>query len=285
VFDRSRYDRRNFPEVWDNTRRVDVVARLKQLVGLHGDEYGAHFFLREALRFITRPNADLVRLTRALLNEDLKPVPGWTALSSCTTCRTGVHVRRGDKVKDWIVPSLGLYAEQIRMRVTTESSAGLQQLVVSSDEPSLYTELVHLLASRGNQNDLDRVARTRNKTQATAFIKPERFAVLTTLRRWHVAVAASSSSPGSEDAYDDGMLLMAQVFAFAACDMFFGVFSSNIGTTVHALMGALRFSALVPAYDVTGSPWAACSIFASSPFHPLKVVLGEGGDAKAMVGT
>jgi len=114
-----------------------------------------------------------------------------------------------------------------------------------------------------NQNDADRIVRQEHRNTSLVYIRLDRFSTMTTLRRWH-------SSSGEEGEYDLGMLLIAQVYVFSACDMFLGVFSSNIGTTVHALMGALRDNSVVPAYDVMGSPWAACSIFATSPFHPLK---------------
>jgi len=266
VFNRATPDRRNAPHEWDNARRVDPVPRLRALLGLHGPEYGAHFFLREALRFIMRPNADLAGLVRDLLVDDLAPLPGWAPLSACATCRVGVHVRRGDKAKDWPVPSLAAYGEQLRVRGTVESAVGVAQLVVSSDEPALYPEVRALVAAPKNTNDADRIARQPGgNATVLAYIRVERFSgALTTLRKWH---SANGDSGGD---YDAGMLLIAQVYVFAACDMFLGVFSSNIGTTVHALMGALRGSAVVPAYDVMGSPWAACSIFSSSPFHPLK---------------
>ena len=141
VFDRARTDTRNAPDMWDNKRRIDVVIKLKQLVGLEGDEFGPHFFIREALRFIMRPNPAMLGLLRILNQEDLKPLDRWIPLGSCATCRIGAHIRRGDKSKDWAVPPLESYMEQIRMRSYVESSAGVDQVVLSSDDSVIYSQV------------------------------------------------------------------------------------------------------------------------------------------------
>jgi hypothetical protein len=266
AFDRAAPDRRNAPDAWDNSLRVDVVVRLRRLAGLAGDALGAHFFLREALRFLMRPNPELRRLVRELAQNQLKPLPGWKPLGACGTCRVGMHVRRGDKSKDWFVPPLSWYTEQLFMRAAVESSAGVEQVVFGSDDASAYHEVQAALGQSRNQNDADRAARQRNATRV-AHIPLNLFSTTATMRPWH----AGSGEAGL--VFDDGMLLIAQAFVFASCDMFLGVFSSNVGTTVHALMGALRNTANVPAYDVTGSPWAACSIFSPFPYHPSKLLL------------
>ena len=61
----------------------------------------------------------------------------------------------------------------------------IEQLVVSSDEPSVYAELKRLIATPFNQNDADRIMRQPPQSNSsTVWIRIDRFSSLSTLRRY-----------------------------------------------------------------------------------------------------
>ncbi|KAH9256053.1 hypothetical protein BASA81_005829 [Batrachochytrium salamandrivorans] len=230
---------------------VDVLSLLRRKSGIdklgRNDLFNPHFFSREALRFITRPNVQLTKLTTQLLNDDFKVSNPWWRPFTFSYSRVSVHIRAGSD-KAAFVGVLGPeYYSKLLERLPTRE----MEVLFTSDSREAHAAFARYLAtSTGKQGQ---------------FIAQSRFGDLVSLH----GDSSLNTSFARVPETDVGMLLMAQCIVFASTDMFVGYGPSNVGATVHLLMGALRHTSRVPYLDPGGSPLATCSDFTE---YPLRVI-------------
>lgn len=76
----------------------DLLPVLRNVTGISSlgspDLFNVQFFAREALRFISRPNADLIALTQDILERDLPSPPNWRPFSPLIRI-VSAHLRAG----------------------------------------------------------------------------------------------------------------------------------------------------------------------------------------------
>lgn len=230
---------------------VDVLVLLRRKSGIdklgRDDLFNPHFFSREALRFVTRPNAQLAKLTGQLLKEDFKvSSPVWRPFTFAHS-RVSVHIRAGSDKAAFV----GVLGPEYYSRLLERLPAREMEVLFTSDSREAHATFAHYLAaSVGKQGQ---------------FIAQSRFGDLVSLHGDSSLNTSFARAPET----DVGMLLMAQCMVFASTDLFVGYGPSNVGATVHLLMGALRHTSRVPYLDPGGSPLATCSDFTE---YPLRVI-------------
>ena len=245
----------------------DMLPVLRDVTGIASlgrpDLFNAHFFAREALRFVTRPNSDLIRVTRDILNTDLRPPEAWYPFSPSIR-RVAVHIRAGsDKKGHTGILGADRYAQFLQSYATL----GLEQIMFSSDDRDSHAQFERSIGNITTNGCASTGARKRVQGK---FIHPERFGEGRSMNQDYLyGVKKNETVPVEVTRPDIGMLLMAQSFIFATADVFVGLFASNVALSIMTYMSALRHTSDIPAFDAAGGPWPICHQFSE---HPLRFI-------------
>lgn len=236
----------------------DELIKLRNITGVHKlgrpDLFNPHFFGREALRFVMRPNARLLKLTSSLLKHDLKPLPNWEPLKFLSS-RVAIHIRAGkDKSQH-----TGVLGPDYYLNILNELPLPVDQVLFSTDSRQVHEILEANLSGVPPPNPETRICNVSSPIpgKRVSYISQERFGGVDTIKQNNGDV-------------DTGLLLIAQSFVFASADTFVGFLNSNVGQTVHMLMGCIRFTSFVPVFDAGGSPMPACHQFTEYPLRPMR---------------
>ena len=195
--------------------------------------YPIAFYASLLMQHLTRPNPELTRFTE-MLRAEINFKPGRTL---------GVHIRLGDKCNGRngdnvkCIP-VQAYANAIRCLARAK---GYQRVFLGSDNLTTFATLSKLL--KGHVNHVVQIPSGYFQEDPQFYSKPK--------------LRANQQNGGS--AWDEGMVLLAQIRFFAECDGFLGTLSSNLGRLVYELAVVKSSGDPIEFYDMDGNPYMICS--------------------------
>jgi len=233
-----------------------IIPILRQRAGIRGN-YGALFYLREAVRFVLRPNEGLKTFSQSLIDE-IENLEAGTPLKNMI----GVHIRHGeDKMArpQYDVPT---FAEIIYQRL--EAQGNFSHVFLASNSKKAYTDL---------QKELDRLEKTRGinfPSPKVVFVPARFFKTIGTGDKKQDPYSTLKGYDAAKGAtYDEMMAMIASVFILAHTGTFMGTMHHNFGQIVYELMSARLFDLNPNALDISGAQWFSGWWAAGYPHAPL----------------
>ena len=200
-------------------------SRLKEL-GYHA-LFDWSFFLRETIKFVSRPNAKLKQLIEEYEALYFPKLPNWYQ-NHFPASRIAIHLENNSNITLFL-PRL---VKGIEIFAYTHSGTYFDQVLISSNNQKIIDKIGSELNSKKTMSQKDLLSRKKSYPKPI----PIQFV------------------PDQERRVNGVLLpLLAEAFVFSSCDAFFADFSKDFPKFVYLLMSSSRFNSLsfVKVWDVS----------------------------------